>query len=57
MNEGIQSQLEQTGLQFNSPDLAPFRARLQEAGFYKKWADSFGPECWGLLEKYTGTLV
>ncbi len=56
LNEGVQSQLEQTGMQFNTPDLAPFRARLRRAGFYKQWADTFGPECWGLLEKYTGAL-
>jgi tripartite ATP-independent transporter DctP family solute receptor len=33
------------------------QAKLREAGFYSKWQQAFGPECWGLLEKYTGALV
>lgn len=35
----------------------PFRAALQQAGFYKDWKSRFGPEMWGLLEKYTGKIA
>jgi TRAP-type C4-dicarboxylate transport system substrate-binding protein len=57
LNESLQSEIEKTGMQFNKPDLEPFRAKLREAGFYTRWRDTFGPECWGLLEKYTGQLA
>jgi TRAP-type C4-dicarboxylate transport system substrate-binding protein len=35
----------------------PFRAALQKAGFYDDWKKRFGPEMWGLLEKYTGQIA
>lgn len=57
LNEGLQAEIEKAGMQFNQPDPEPFRAKLRDAGFYKKWQQAFGPECWGLLEKYTGSLV
>ena len=57
LNESLQADIEKAGMQFNHPDPEPFRARLREAGFYSKWQQAFGPECWGLLEKYTGALV
>ncbi|MBV9782652.1 MAG: TRAP transporter substrate-binding protein [Acidisphaera sp.] len=57
LNEGLQSELEKLGMTFNTPDTEPFRAKLRSAGFYAKWRDTFGPECWGLLEKYTGKLA
>jgi tripartite ATP-independent transporter DctP family solute receptor len=57
LNDSVQSEIESHGMIFNQPDPALFRAKLQEAGFYKHWQEAFGPECWGLLEKYTGKLV
>ena len=57
LNESLQTEIEKQGMQFNRPDQEPFRARLQQAGFYKRWQEAFGPECWGLLEKYTGKLA
>ena len=57
LNEGLQADIEKQGMLFNQPDPEPFRAKLREAGFYQKWEAAFGPECWGLLEKYTGRLA
>ena len=57
LNEGLQGSLEKQGVQFNQPDPEPFRAKLREAGYYTKWREAFGPECWGLLENYTGRLA
>ena len=42
---------------FSTPPSEPFRARLQQAGYYAKWKEAFGPEVWGLLEKYTSKLA
>lgn len=44
------------GMVFNDVDPAPFREKLKTAGFYSKWQTQFGPEAWGLLEKYAGKL-
>jgi tripartite ATP-independent transporter DctP family solute receptor len=57
LNEGLQGELEKLGMVFNKPDIAPFREVLQKAGFYARWQKEFGPECWGLLEKYTSKLA
>jgi tripartite ATP-independent transporter DctP family solute receptor len=48
--------LKKHGLVFNDVDPAPFRDKLKAAGFYSKWQKQFGPEAWGLLEKYVGKL-
>ncbi|WP_424140040.1 TRAP transporter substrate-binding protein [Roseomonas chloroacetimidivorans] len=57
LNNRLQSELEKQGMIFNQPDKAAFREVLRKAGFYAKWRESFGPECWSLLEKYTGPLA
>ncbi len=57
LNEGLQSDLEKAGMTFSTPDAQPFRAGLQKAGYYAQWKQAFGPECWGLLEKYTSKLA
>lgn len=44
------------GMQVIEIDQKPFRAKLKAAGFYKEWQGRFGPELWGTLEKYTGTI-
>lgn len=57
LNENLQAQLEKAGMAFNKPDREPFKVALRNAGYYAKWKEKFGPECWGLLEKYTSTLA
>ena len=57
LNENLQGDLEKHGMMFNTPDTAPFREMLRTSGYYAKWQRSFGPECWSLLEKYTGKLA
>jgi tripartite ATP-independent transporter DctP family solute receptor len=44
------------GLKFNDVDNAPFREKLKKAGYYEEWKTKFGPEAWGILEQYTGSL-
>ncbi len=44
------------GMEIIQIDRVPFRAKLQSAGFYAEWRKRFGPELWGLLEKYTGPI-
>ncbi len=39
------------------PDLAPFRQKLKDAGFYKEWKDKLGADGWALLEEVTGGLT
>jgi TRAP-type transport system periplasmic protein len=57
LNESLQATLEKAGMTFNKPDGAPFRTALQKAGYYAKWRQEFGPECWSALEKYTSALA
>jgi tripartite ATP-independent transporter DctP family solute receptor len=57
LNENLQADLEKAGMVFSKPDGAPFRTALQKAGYYAKWRNEFGPECWAMLEKYTSTLT
>ena len=57
LNENLQADLEKAGMAFNTPNADPFRQGLQGAGYYAKWRDAFGPQCWGLLEKYTSKLA
>lgn len=51
------TKLQSQGMQIARPDLAPFRAAMQSAGFYKTWKEQFGAEAWTLLEKSVGTLT
>jgi hypothetical protein len=34
-----------------------FRGALSKNGYYKRWKETFGPEAWALLEKFSGPLV
>ena len=56
LNTTLQDKLATAGMEIKKPDPAPFRAKLQSAGFYKEWKEKFGPEAWGLLEKHTGAI-
>ena len=57
LNDSLKGELEKLGMVFNKPDIAPFREVLRKTGFYARWQKEFGPECWGLLEKYTSKLA
>lgn len=56
-NKIVQDELTKKGLTFNTVDPQPFRSILRDAGFYKGWAEKYGPEAWSRLEKYVGRLV
>lgn len=56
LNQQFAAQLKQLGMQINATQSAPFRAKLQQAGFYAEWKSKFGNEAWTVLEKYTGKL-
>ena len=45
------------GMAFNRTDAAAFRSLLTKAGYYKQWKETYGPETWGILEKYTGPMA
>ncbi len=56
LNNSLQAKLAGEGMVFNTPDLAPFRAKLVSSGFYSDWKAKFGPAFWSALEQYTGPL-
>ncbi|HWK46273.1 MAG TPA: TRAP transporter substrate-binding protein [Stellaceae bacterium] len=57
LSNSLRPSLEQSGMVFNQPATAPFRAALSTSGFYAEWKQTFGADPWALLEKYSGTLV
>ncbi len=56
LDASLRSQLEAKGMQFNTPDPAPFRAALERAGFYEQWRKTFGNDAWDAMESYAGRL-
>jgi TRAP-type transport system periplasmic protein len=56
LDASLRTKLESQGMQFNTPDPAPFRAILKQSGFYQQWRKTFGDEAWGVMESYTGRL-
>jgi tripartite ATP-independent transporter DctP family solute receptor len=56
LNDTLQSELAGKGLEFIKVDPAPFRAKLQSAGFYKEWRGKYGDEAWTVLETFTGPV-
>jgi TRAP-type C4-dicarboxylate transport system substrate-binding protein len=56
LNEDVRAKLEAAGLKFNEVDIAPFREKLKQAGYYKEWRTKMGEEAWTALEKSTGSL-
>ena len=38
-------------------DLAPFRQKPKDAGFYKEWKDKLGSDAWATLEELAGALT
>jgi len=53
-NARLRTALAARGLQFNTPDPAPFRKQL--AGVYATWKDKLGTKCWKLLEDSVGKI-
>jgi len=51
-NTRLRSELAGRGLEFNTPDPAPFKKQL--AGVYATWKEKLGSRCWKLLEDATG---
>ena len=39
------------------PDMAPFRAKLKDVGFYKEWKEKMGAEAWNQLEEISGPMT
>ena len=56
LNASLEGNLSGKGMAFNAVDNPKFREKLAAAGFYKEWQEKFGPEAWGLLEKYAGKV-
>ena len=57
MNAGLQKELTEKGMIFNTTTPDSFRAQLTKAGFYKEWQGKYGNEAWAMLEKYSGKLA
>ena len=57
MNNSLIPKLKSQGLTFNTPDTAPFREALIQAGFYKQWQAKFGNTLWSALAKYSGSIA
>jgi tripartite ATP-independent transporter DctP family solute receptor len=55
-NATFKADLTSKGMVFNAVDQKPFRAKLEQAGFYKEWRAKYGEEAWAVLEKYTGKI-
>ena len=56
MNNNLQTQLTQQGMEFIQTDPGAFRETLIKAGFYKEWKQKYGEEAWNLLQKYSEKL-
>ena len=56
LDESLGAKLQSQGLTFNKPDIASFRNKLIQSGFYKEWQGKFSPALWSALEKYAGSL-
>jgi tripartite ATP-independent transporter DctP family solute receptor len=55
-NDVLKSSLEKKGLVFNAPNVAPFRDKLKQAGFYSQWSEKFGADMWQKLESVVGKI-
>ncbi len=56
-NKTILEKLKGKGMIFNQPDVAPFREKLRQTGFYPEMKAKMGEPGWTLLEKYVGKLA
>lgn len=53
-NMRLRGELAARGLEFNTPDPAPFKKQL--AGVYATWKEKLGTRCWTLLEQSVGKI-
>jgi tripartite ATP-independent transporter DctP family solute receptor len=51
-NTRLRGELAARGLEFNTPDPAPFKKQLSSV--YATWKEKLGAKCWKLLEESTG---
>jgi TRAP-type transport system periplasmic protein len=56
LNANLRKDLEAKGMVFNELQIAPFRDKLKQAGFYSEWKANYGDEAWALLETSAGKL-
>ena len=56
-NGTLLAKLKTQGMVANSPDRAPFKRKLKQAGFYDEWRTKFGAQAWDTLQKTTGPLT
>ena len=57
LNQEAKKFMVEKGMIVNTPpDLAPFRAKLKEVGFYAEWKQKMGDEAWNLMEEITGPV-
>jgi tripartite ATP-independent transporter DctP family solute receptor len=54
-NTRLRTELAARGLEFNTPDVAPFKKRL--APVYATWKEKLGTKCWSLLERSAGPIT
>ena len=57
LENSLQVDLAKQGMVLNTPDPAPFKERLQAAGYYADWRTKFGEAAWYQLEAVTGALA
>jgi TRAP-type transport system periplasmic protein len=58
LNEDAKTFMVEKGMILNTPpDLAPFRAKLKEVGFYAEWKEKMGPDVWKQLEEISGPMT
>jgi tripartite ATP-independent transporter DctP family solute receptor len=56
--ESTKAFLTEKGMTISTPpDLAPFRQKLKDAGFYKEWKEKMGAAAWASLEDISGALT
>lgn len=54
-NTRLRSELAARGLEFNTPDPAPFKKKL--APVFATWKEKLGSKCWNLLERSAGSIT
>ena len=56
--QDAEAQLTKAGVVFNQVRIRrPSATVLKSSGFYTEWKGKYGPEVWGILEKYSGPLA
>lgn len=56
LNRELEIRLAACGMTVLRPERTPFRVRLTESGFYRRWKEELGATAWGLLEADVGRL-